>query len=136
MADLTDYLNRAAAAEAAVQAVQQAAEATALAAKRDQLTPVVLLAPANPPVSAIEPLEHRQEGREATPLAIERRQVVQPVAAQQADAQLADALPVSQAVRAHEHRALAENEVVSHQVHRRANEAAKDDGKVLRQLDL
>ena len=121
MADPTDYLNQAAAVEVAVQAGHQAAELMVLAVKRGQLTPVVLPAPANLPASAIEPVEHRQEGREATPLAIER----------QAVAQLADALPVSQAVLAHEPRALVENEAVSHQVRQKANEAAKDDGKRL-----
>lgn len=131
----TDYLNRAAAAEAAVQAVQQAVEGTAVAAKPGQPIPVVLPAPANQQASAIEPVEHRREGREVTLLAIERRPVAQLAVDQPADAQPADAPPANQAVRVHAHRVLVENEVVNHQVHRKANEAAKDDGRKRRQLD-
>ena len=125
VADPTDCLNRVAAAEAAV---QQAAEAMPLAVKRGQLILVVLLAQANPPASAIE-----------------RQAVAQPADAQLADAQLADAQPAdaqpadaqpaNQAVRAHAPQALEENVVVSHQVHRKANVAAKDDGRNPRQLD-
>lgn len=134
MADLTDCLNRAAAVEAAAQADQQAAEVTVLAANLGQLIPVALLARANHPASAIVPVEHRQEGREAIPLAVERRPVAQPVAVQLAADQPVAALPANQAVLAHEHRAPAGNEVASHQVHRKANEAEKDVNKIPRQL--
>ena len=130
VADPTDCLNRVAAAEAAV---QQAAAAMPLAVKRDQLILVVPLAQANPPASAIERQAVAQPAV-AQPADAQPADA-QPADAQPADAQLADAQPANQAVRAHASQALEENVVVSHQVHRKANVAAKDDGRNPRQLD-